>query len=304
MDQNQEQNSPATEPVADDASAIMQLAEKADTGVTAATVDQTEPEATQPKEEAAKTPAPAAAVSPQAEETKQDEADAPKERTPYQQALDRKQKDEARLDRSWKRLHEEKEEIRRQREQLARQPESPGNVKDPGKTYEDLARDYRNKGDHKMADLALEKAEEARAQARQADDVPEPDAHFSKPAFQRSWAGVRDTLIRQDPTLADPANPVVKIANDLVNDKEMGPIARSHPNGLKAAVGIARLMIEANAHRLQVQKLREEVKRLSSLTSVEGGNGWNASSRKSPDDMSDAEREAHLRRAMLNADGA
>jgi hypothetical protein len=89
-----------------------------------------------------------------------------------------------------------------------------------------------------------------------------------------------------------------------VNDKEMGPIARSHPNGLKAAVGIARLMIEANAHRLQVQKLREEVKRLSSLTSVEGGNGWNASSRKSPDDMSDAEREAHLRRAMLNADGA
>ena len=87
------------------------------------------------------------------------------------------------------------------------------------------------------------------------------------PTKEASWAGVRDTLIRQDPTLADPANPVVKIANDLVNDKEMGPIARSHPNGLKAAVGIARLMIEANAHRLQVQKLREEVKRLSSLPS-------------------------------------
>ena len=129
-------------------------------------------------------------------------------------------------------------------------------------------------------------------------------AHFDKPAFQRGWAEVRDTLIRQDPSLADAGNPVVKIANDLVNDEEMGPIARSHPNGLKAAVGIARLMIEANAHRLQVQKLREEVKRLSSLTSVEGGNGWNASSRRSPDDMSDAEREAHLRRAMLNADGA
>ena len=80
MDQNQEQNSPATEPVADDASAIMQLAEKADTGVTAETVDQPQPEATQPKEEAAKTPAPVAAVSPQAEETKQDEAEAPKEK--------------------------------------------------------------------------------------------------------------------------------------------------------------------------------------------------------------------------------
>lgn len=303
MDQNQEQNSPAAEPAADDVSAIMQLAEKADTGVTAETVDRTEPEATQPKEEAANTPAPAAAVSPKADEPKPDE-DAPKERTPYQQAVDRKQKDEERLDRSWKKLHEEKEEIRRQREQLARQPVSPGNVKDPGKTYEDLARDYRNKGDHKMAELALEKAEEAREQVRQVDEVPKPDAHFDKPAFRRGWADVRDTLIRQDPSLANVDNPVVKIANDLVNDKEMGPIARSHPNGLKAAVGIARLMIEANAHRLQVQKLREEVKRLSSLTSVEGGNGWNASSRRSPDDMSDAEREAHLRRAMLNADGA
>ena len=303
MDQNQEQNSPATETVADDASAIMQLAEKADTGVTAETVDQPKPEATQPKEEAANTPAPAAAESPKADEPKQDE-EVPPERTPYQQAVDRKQKDEARLDRSWKRLHEEKEEIRRQREQLARQPVSPGSVKDPGKTYEDLARDYRNKGDHKMADLALEKAEEARKVAQEADGVPNPAAHFDKPAFQRGWAEVRDTLIRQDPSLADAGNPVVKIANDLVNDKEMGPIARSHPNGLKAAVGIARLMIEANAHRLQVQKLREEVKRLSSLTSVEGGNGWNASSRRSPDDMSDAEREAHLRRAMLNADGA
>ena len=303
MDQNQEQNSPATETVTDDVSAIMQLAEKADTGVTAETVDQPQPEATQPKEEAAKTPAPAAAVSPKADEPKQDE-EAPPERTPYQQAVDRKQKDDARLDRSWKKLHEEKEEIRRQREQLARQPESPGNVKDPGKTYEDLARDYRNKGDHKMAELAQEKAEEARDKVRQADSVPEPDANWSKPAFQRGWADVRDTLIRQDPTLADVANPVVKIANDLVNDEETGPIARSHPNGLKAAVGIARLMIEANAHRLQVQKLREEVKRLSSLTSVEAGNGWNASSRRSPDDMSDVEREAHLRRAMLNADGA
>jgi hypothetical protein len=303
MDQNQEQNSLATETAADDVSAIMQLAEKADTGVTAETVDQPQPEATQPKEEAAKTPAPAAAVSPKADEPKQDE-EAPPERTPYQQAVDRKQKDEARLDRSWKKLHEEKEEIRRQREQLARRPESPGSAKDPGKTYEDLARDYRNKGDHKMAELALEKAEEARDKVRQADDVPDPDAHWDTPAFQRGWSDVRDTLIRQDPTLADPANPVVKIANDLVNDKEMGPIARSHPNGLKAAVGIARLMIEANSHRLQVQKLREEVKRLSSLTSVEGGNGWNASSRRSPDDMSDVEREAHLRRAMLNADGA
>ena len=302
MEQNQEQNSPATEPAAADASAIMQLAEKADTGVTAETVDQTEPEATQPGEEAAKDPAPAAAESPQAERTEQDEA--PKERTPYQQALDRKQKDEARLDRSWKRLHEEKEDLRRQREQLARQPENPGKEKDPGRIYAELARDFRNKGDHKMAELALEKAEELREKARESETVPNPDAHWDKPAFQRGWAEARDTLIRQDPTLADPANPVVRIANDLVNDKEMGPIARSHPNGLKAAVGIARLMIEANAHRLQVQKLREEVKRLSSLTSVEGGNGWNASSRKSPDDMSDAEREAHLRRAMLNADGA
>jgi hypothetical protein len=303
MEQNQEQNSPAAEPVTDDVSAIMQLAEKADTGVTAETVDKTEPEATQPKEEAAKTPAPAAAESPKADEPKQEE-EAPPERTPYQQAVDRKQKDEARLDRSWKKLHEEKEEIRRQREQLARQPVSPGNVKDPVKTYEDLARDYRNKGDHEMADLALETADKVRKEAAEAESVPEPDAHFNKPAFQRGWADVRDTLIRQDPSLADEHNPVVKIANKLVNDDELGPIARSHPNGLKAAVGIARLMIEADAHRLQVQKLREEVKRLSSLTSVEGGNGWNASSRKSPDDMSDAEREAHLRRAMLNADGA
>lgn len=302
MENIQEQNSPAAEPVVDDVSAIMQLAEKADIGVTAETVDQTQPEATQPKEEAAIKPAPAAVESQKAEETKQDEA--PRERTPYQQALDKKQKDEVRLDRSWKKLHEEKDELRRREEKLAERPEAPGNVKDPGKIYDDLARDFRNKGDHKMAELALEKAEEVRDKVRQADSVPEPDAHWHKPAFQRGWSDARDTLIRQDPALADPANPVVKIANDLVNDKEMGPIARSHPNGLKAAVGIARLMIEANSHRLQVQKLREEVKRLSSLTSVEGGNGWNASSRKSPDDMSDVERDAYLRRAMLNADGA
>ena len=121
---------------------------------------------------------------------------------------------------------------------------------------------------------------------------------------------MRDQLYQEDPSLKDPSSEVVRIANGIVHSKDMGPIAKSSPAGLRAAVTVARIMVAARQAHERADQLHQrheqqskELSRLRSLTSVEGGAGSHQSNRRSQDDMSESDREAYIRQAAFKADG-
>lgn len=307
-DKNQDSKETAAEAATAPAPAdIMELAEQADSA-TAVDKAPAEPKADD-QEEAANKPAPAAAESPGPDDQPNEKREG--DRSPYAKAVDKAQKEGARLELSWKKVNEEKEAVRREREQLARDLEDSRRKKeDPGKAYDLLARKYKSEGRHDDAAAATRLAEQERRAASDQESFPEPDSHFEKPAFQKAWQTVRDQLYQEDPSLKDPSSEVVRIANGIVHSKDMGPIAKSSPAGLRAAVTVARIMVAARQAHERADQLHQrheqqskELSRLRSLTSVEGGAGSHQSNRRSQDDMSESEREAYIRQAAFKADG-
>ena len=307
-DKNQDSKETAAEAATAPAPAdIMELAEQADSA-TAVDKAPAEPKADD-QEEAANKPAPAAAESPGPDDQPNEKREG--DRSPYAKAVDKAQKDGARLELSWKKVNEEKEAVRKEREQLARELEDSRRKKeDPGKAYDLLARKYKSEGRHDDAAAATRLAEQERRAASDQESFPEPDSHFEKPAFQKAWQGVRDQLYQEDPSLKDPSSEVVRIANGIVHSKDMGPIAKSSPAGLRAAVTVARIMVAARQAHERADQLHQrheqqskELSRLRSLTSVEGGAGSHQSNRRSQEDMSESEREAYIRQAAFKADG-
>ena len=307
-DKNQDSKETAAEAATAPAPAdIMELAEQADSA-TAVDKAPAEPKADD-QEEAANKPAPAAAESPGPDDQPNEKREG--DRSPYAKAVDKAQKDGARLELSWKKVNEEKEAVRKEREQLARELEDSRRKKeDPGKAYDLLARKYKSEGRHDDAAAATRLAEQERRAASDQESFPEPDSHFEKPAFQKAWQTVRDQLYQEDPSLKDPSSEVVRIANGIVHSKDMGPIAKSSPAGLRAAVTVARIMVAARQAHERADQLHQrheqqskELSRLRSLTSVEGGAGSHQSNRRSQEDMSESEREAYIRQAAFKADG-
>ena len=307
-DKNQDRNETAAEVAAAPAPAdIMELAEQADSA-TAVDKAPAEPKADD-QEEAANKPAPAAAESPGPDDQPNEKREG--DRSPYAKAVEKAQKEGARLELSWKKVNEEKEAVRKEREQLTRELEDRQRKKDdPGKAYDLLARKYKSEGRHDDAAAATRLAEQERRAASDQESFPQPDSHFEKPAFQKAWQNVRDQLYQEDPSLKDPSSEVVRIANGIVHSKDMGPIAKSSPAGLRAAVTVARIMVAARQAHERADQLHQrheqqskELSRLRSLTSVEGGAGSHQSNRRSQEDMSESEREAYIRQAAFKADG-
>ena len=307
-DKNQDSKETAAEAATAPAPAdIMELAEQADSA-TAVDKAPAEPKADD-QEEAANKPAPAAAESPGPDDQPNEKREG--DRSPYAKAVDKAQKEGARLELSWKKVNEEKEAVRREREQLARDLEDSRRKKeDPGKAYDLLARKYKSEGRHDDAAAATRLAEQERRAASDQESFPQPDSHFEKPAFQKAWQGVRDQLFQEDPSLKDASNEVVRIANGIIHSEDMGPIAKSSPGGLRAAVTVARIMVAARQAHERAEQMHQrheqqskELSRLRSLTSVEGGGGSHQSTRRSQDDMSESDREAYIRQAAFKADG-
>ena len=307
-DKNQDSKETAAEAATAPAPAdLMELAEQADSA-TAVDKAPAEPKADD-QEEAANKPAPAAAESPGPDDQPNEKREG--DRSPYAKAVDKAQKEGARLELSWKKVNEEKEAVRREREQLARDLEDSRRKKeDPGKAYDLLARKYKSEGRHDDAAAATRLAEQERRAASDQESFPEPDSHFEKPAFQKAWQGVRDQLFQEDPSLKDASNEVVRIANGIIHSEDMGPIAKSSPGGLRAAVTVARIMVAARQAHERAEQMHQrheqqskELSRLRSLTSVEGGGGSHQSTRRSQDDMSESDREAYIRQAAFKADG-
>lgn len=244
-----------------------------------------------------------------------------KPETPYQKAA----KDTERKDKSWKALEAEKAQVRAEAQQIAatkaeieqlrrqvqelKTPAKPatdasGNT---AEVYDQLAQKYADEGDTQMAKLAREQAEKLRTQApTRAPAATAPAEVWKTPEFQTEWQRHTAELLAADPTLNDPANPLVQTANMLTSHKEWAPYFRANPAGIKAALEVAKLMrVAASVDTLRKEHdaAKAEVERLTKLTQPRrGGPMAPAPGEKSLAEMSDAEADAEIRRLAEAAD--
>lgn len=254
--------------------------------------------------------------------------DATKEPGKAETKFEKAKSEAERRDRSWKALEEEKAQVRAEkaridgelatlRRELAtmKQAKPTGPAKDEhGATAEDytaLAKRYAAEGNDELADAARARAEKlAKQTAPAASTGP---ATFESPEFQAEWKQHTQQLIAKEPELANPENPLVKAANGILTDPTYGRFFKSHPDGITAAVEVARLL-QANAAAQQttvrlketeaaLAKEKAEVTRLNALLQPRGSHpaGQPGGERKI-EDMAPEEAQAAIMAMARAAD--
>jgi hypothetical protein len=213
-------------------------------------------------------------------------------------AYNKARKDSERLGKSWKDLEAEKATVRQEAERIKQERATyeqtqrelaelkaryvtPATVKDEhgieASTYDKLAQGYDEDGDTAKAALARERAAKLRAQAPAAPAATAPAQSateaFTTPEFQAKWREATQALVQAEPDLARADNPVVQTANALLNDKTWAPFFLSRPDGIRAAVEVAKLQQQAAkvaTFEKELGSARAEIARLTKLTGLRG----------------------------------
>ena len=221
-------------------------------------------------------------------------------------------RNEERKTSSWKHINAEKEEIKRQREELLKVAEGLKGRQadlDDGKAYRDeggyTAEDYERaakraelEGYDKEAKEALESAEVVRKEAKEAvqgrEVKKERDAYESK----------RQELMQKHEDLRDVNSDLTKAANAILQQYP----SMANADGLEHAVNIAQLQMKAagaEQSETQVKELTNKLNKLEKKMSVSGGfTSEKVDGGRSFDDLSEKEQEAHLLKAAANFDDA
>lgn len=317
------QTAPATTEAA--APDLMALAAQADAGTlpetTSATPPAQETKDGKPAEKGSAETTTTDDKSKTADKTKADATKDAKPESPYTKA----QKEQARLSDSWKKLEAEKAEVRKLQQELQAErakiaqpkPASTPKKSEPSaEDYEELAKQYEEEGNTKLAKAAREAASQAREAAKNepktATGTGAVDAS-NTPEFQQGWQKSVQELIAEDPELAKPDNPVVQVANNICNHPQYGRFIKSHPDGIKMAVEVAKLVREAGAStQLKTQvtdltdklaKANAEVERLTKATALSGSSPTGTKpGAKAITDMSTSDAEKTVAQLAAAAD--
>ena len=221
-------------------------------------------------------------------------------------------KNEERKTSSWKHINAEKEEIKRQREELLKVAEELKGRQadlDDGKAYRDekgfTAEDYENaakrlkeEGDDDLASDAKERAMEVRTEADKSQQEREVKKQYS--VFESK----RQELMQKHEDLRDVNSDLTKAANAILQQYP----SMANADGLEHAVNIAQLQMKAagaEKSETQVEELTNKLNKLEKKMSVSGGfTSEKVDGGRSFDDLSEKEQEAHLLKAAMNFDDA
>ena len=221
-------------------------------------------------------------------------------------------KNEERKTSSWKQINAEKEEIKRQREELLKVSEELKGRQadlDDGKAYRDekgfTAEDYENaakrlteEGDDDLASDAKERAKEVRTEAEKSQQEREVKKQYS--VFESK----RQELMQKHEDLRDVNSELTKAANAILQQYP----SMANADGLENAVKIAQLQMKAagaEKSETQVKELTDKLNKLEKKMSVSGGfTSEKIDGGRSFDDLSEKEQEAHLLKAAMNFDDA
>ena len=113
-------------------------------------------------------------------------------------------------------------------------------------------------------------------------------------------------IVKAEPELGDPQNPVFQAVAQLVNQSPYARFFRAHPDGIRAAVEVAKLQTSAArlpALQKELDTARQEIARLNKLTQPVGGPPAGPAPGKKPlAEMTMDEADAYLRAQAEAAD--
>ena len=271
-----------------------------------------EPEEETPPEE------PAEVAEPESEEQNVDEPESSltEGETPEEEDEPQKSKwakNEARKSKSWKDINSQKEELKREREELEAmkgQLHERQTDMDDGKAYRDdkgfTAEDYENaairlreEGDDDLAKDAELRAKEVLEEGKKADN------NRALKEAQSQWEAVRDDLYKEMPELKDNNSELTQTANGILKEH---PDLMYLPNGqgLRHAVQVAQWKVAASKtdkSQAEVKELTDKLNKLEKKMSVGGGfTSDKLDGDKTFDDLSMEEQEDYLLKAAGQLD--
>ena len=271
-----------------------------------------EPEGETPPEE------PAEVAEPESEEQNVDEPESSltEGETPEEEDEPQKSKwakNEARKSKSWKDINSQKEELKREREELEAmkgQLHERQTDMDDGRAYRDdkgfTAEDYENaairlreEGDDDLAKDAELRAKEVLEEGKKADN------NRALKEAQSQWEAVRDDLYKEMPELKDNNSELTQTANGILKEH---PDLMYLPNGqgLRHAVQVAKWKVAASKtdkSQAEVKELTDKLNKLEKKMSVGGGfTSDKLDGDKTFDDLSMEEQEDYLLKAAGQLD--
>lgn len=148
------------------------------------------------------------------------------------------------------------------------------------------------------ADSEIERLEKLEADSRQIIELPRSGTK----EFNSQWQAAEKELYQLDPEFQREGTRLDKVLRGMMQGPD-GAIYRQHPRGIVAAYHRARLDIaeaDLGAARSEIQKLKNELARLTGLTSIgpSGGAGRSVGEMRGKDfaNMSTKEMREHLKR--------
>jgi hypothetical protein len=230
-------------------------------------------------------------------------ADQQIDKTKSESEYTRTRKEHERRDRSWQKLEEEKNLLRRDREAVEIERRRTNQTAAPrdesgysADDYEIAARSFEENGDPELAGRARSRAQTLRhtAQTRAAEGEAQE--------FRAKWQETINKVVEERPELRD-------VNSDL--GRKVATALRTHPHfsytpeGFRRAVEHVELQEKAASLpglHTEVERLKTENQRLNRLTSVGGSGVMHRPGSASFDQMTRAEQEAELTHAAEAAD--
>ena len=217
-------------------------------------------------------------------------------------------KDNARLDKSWKKHNEDKEEFNaersafeKEREEFYRKKsEETGDYRDSeGRTssdYERAAKDWEADGEYDKADWAKKQAEQVKADAQKQAREAESEA------FKEKWSANFEKAAEENPDLNTRTSELYENVMTLMQQK---PFLTSYPEGITDAVEVAKMHIErgkATELKESLEKTHKELEEYKSKLSISGSPPASRPGDASFDSLSEEDQFKKLERLAADYD--
>lgn len=234
----------------------------------------------------------------------------------------KKQKESARKEKTWQELHDERQQIARERAEWQAQkdreaaerakPTQPQPDKYSSKqlfsaadSFLSDARAHKAAGNHEEAAESAELATQARIAGQAAlDEENKTTTQRQQEDFTKTWQGNASAYIKEVPELGDPKSELSQEMNQLFNRE---PMLNFHPEGLRVGHRILRgekALTMVDTLEAKVTELESEVARLRGATELGGAPPAPQTHSKTFDDLTSTEMSKALGRMAEEADAS
>ena len=243
----------------------------------------------------------ASSLTEQPSENNSESASEQKKPTRYEKA-------KSRLEKEWDDVREEKARLKSERESIEQakaqretsqsgsETQKTGNRRFSAEDYREAAKSYRDEGRDDLAKLAEQKSTEIEVEDQKQQQVK------IQGELKASWDKNLQDEVDSNPDLKDSSTPLYKAVSEML---QTHAILRNYPAGIKDAVGIAKVKLQAETAselKKKVAEYESELAQLRKATTPGSGQPTGPAKTKAFHELSLNEQESELMRMAGEVD--